>query len=210
MSFVLGLVGSAGAVLIVDQSGGALGLVAAQDYEPAYDDYDISPFDDSTTTMGYYIDTLTVYGTGGDYSKTTEAVGQIWNLLPGTAGAMVVMSSVAGVEDATHTLTIDFGNQFLAAGNYWITAWVDRPFGNGGGDYYANARLPVAGSELYFYNPGNGYGHGTNPVPFSGTVGEQRDLEFTLEGNPIPEPATMLLLATGLVGLVGFRKKFKK
>jgi hypothetical protein len=47
-------------------------------------------------------------------------------------------------------------------------------------------------------------------MPFVADAGATAIGNITLRIDPIPEPTTILLFGSGLVGLAGFRRRFKK
>ncbi len=163
-------------------------------------------FDNFNADQDYRLGTLVVYGTdiGGNPDFNVEVRASITTTADFFATPVL---TVTGVE-VGENLVFDFGGATLAAGSYFLTAYVERPF-LGGGQWYWLATRVVSPPDVIVHNPGGMLQHGTAPFGSKELFNVPFDLQFILNGDPVnvrqdavPEPATLSFAAIGLASLV--------
>ncbi len=172
------------------------------DSSPNYSSWSTQAFDDFTVTGGGWLVTgATFYGQEqGDPSQNVSV-----NMAFLTTPGFTTSGISGGTEDSSGNLNFTGLSMYLAPGTYWIDGWVDRPELTGGQWFwsltdYGNPN----GSEFYVQNPGGALIPGAmSPVTGSSVLGTlPADLAFTIFGQAVPEPSSILLFGIGAFGIM--------
>jgi hypothetical protein len=178
------LVPSARADILYEQRTDYSTRYPAQCY-PDLPDFSIYEFDDfQVGDRGWTINRVTVHG----YEQGTAAMNTgVYLAFVSGPDFNLVDEVFHGYEDTDGNLVFDDLDLYLQPGTYlWITAWVERVFLDGGGQWFWWVMRRVTGSEEFFHNPGGGVGWGTEPQPGSNHFIGPADLAFTIEGTEDP------------------------
>ena len=120
--------------------------------------------------------------------------------------APMATSNAVGFE----TFTVNTGGVTLLTGTDYVfflsaSNFFDGEPGNGKMGFLTSD--PYSGGTFVYMNNGNDFGL-LSTTPWS--IRLTQDLAFTMELSAVPEPSTLLLLGSGLIGLGFVRRRFKR
>lgn len=195
--------------VIWDQSwdGFTPNVTISQDFEPAFDEFDVQGLSDFTTTDTWALEIATAIYIPPN-TLDGHVVGQIWDDRPSNGG-VPILTSVASSMTLFNSppfsfdlveAEIDFGSQILAPGNYYFSSfWV---FDSDGVNTVSLFETTTGnGVPDWLYNPGGGFGLVEGTLPQFGSSGPG-ELNFVLNGTIIPEPGCGALALLGIAGIV--------
>jgi len=194
------LVSSTFAEILVDQSPSGGG--ASSQAFPDFPDFATGGLDDFTLSSAYDLTSLIVYGSDSVGANPALNVSvEVVFLSAGDLGS-TVLASATGLQVGGN-LVFDLTGIQLAAGTYWLSARVVRPFA-GGGQWFWTSSASGSGADALWQNPGGGFGLGGAPIAWSAIVAGSTAAAFTLEGTLVPAPGALALL--GVAGIVARRR----
>lgn len=192
------------------------GSVADQDFTDI-PSLSIQGFDDVLVpSTGWTVSQVTIHGTETGNPLLNQAV--LLGFYSAPDEADLASPLFTGTEVGAD-LVFNLPDVPLAAGPSWVSAWVQRPAGGGGGQWFWDTSTPVQGNESMVQNPNGGWGLGSGAVTTGlflssngGSPHPPQDLAFTIEGQSgaTPELPPVALLSALPIGLAWLRRRPKR